>query len=195
MSVVIAVCGSFFAEMISDSRKVKFVDGRNREVEEIVDENTQKIFKINSNVLIGFAGNYNNMIDILKYLESFVSIEIFSLEMIRRKVINMAKKQNHDFIPLQIIICGKNSESEYEISELSSLTNFYDNSKKPKGKNIKISSALPREEYLEVRNKIIDERIPHCTTPMEIRKYSEEFIKYISSIDKTVNDRIMLEKI
>lgn len=63
MSVVIAVCGSFFAEMISDGRKVKIADGRNRVVEEIVDEDTRKIFKINSNVLIGFGGNYENMMD------------------------------------------------------------------------------------------------------------------------------------
>jgi len=57
MSAIIAVCGRGVCLMISDSRKMVNVGGKDP-VWEFHDDATQKIFKINSNILFGGVGRF-----------------------------------------------------------------------------------------------------------------------------------------
>ena len=124
MSVVINILTDRFSVLASDKRLVKFTydDSMNIINTDIIDENVNKIKKINENVYIAFAGD---PIPLFKAFSAFdgYNTEVLTLERIKRLYINELKKQEI-YRSIQVIISGRNNNNLLTTYVISSKNNF-----------------------------------------------------------------------
>ena len=88
MSAVIGVCGLNFCSFIGDRRRVT----NGEKTWELIDDNTQKVFKLNNNVLFGMTGLYYTRDNILDPISSIQNLKKASVKSVVDAVISYINK-------------------------------------------------------------------------------------------------------
>lgn len=200
MSVVINILTDRFSVLASDKRLVKFTydDSMNIINTDIIDENVNKIKKINENVYIAFAGD---PIPLFKAFSAFdgYNTEVLTLERIKRLYINELKKQEI-YRSIQVIISGRNKNNLLTTYVISSKNNFEELCYQPKENELCRAYLLPsefgdnNENFGEILDSLIFNSLPFDSFN-DVKELAQKCVLKIADLDITVNHNIQLEVI
>lgn len=195
MSFVIAVCSNNFALTMSDGKMALYDEQMN--LKEDVDEKTRKIYRINDNVCLGFAGDYLGAMMVVEHFNS-LDCEKFTIETCATVVKEKARHINL-FIPLLFIIVGKDKEGNFGLIPMSSTLGYDNKIVYPLAqKSFAIEYACPpniRPEIESVVQKRLFDKIKDIYTLDDLEVRLSNLIKNIASKTPTVNKEIFKELI
>ena len=194
MSVVLSFCGPDFFIIAGDNRKTKISNG----VSSVVDENCQKVLRLNQKVAVGFTGDANAAEAVQAELKMY-NLENLTMERIVRIVSNKVKKINStQSVRLNIIIGGKNKSNYYRAFQIDSATHYepieFIPSQNGTGRaEYKSLHSFPYgyKEENETLKKFKLDSLGFSTTE-ELANAMKDCIKYISTRDFSVNDKVTM---
>ena len=194
MSVVIGVCGTNFCTLLSDGRRVTNVNGGGIEP---IDEDFQKIFRINPRVLVGVGGWFDRSEGALDALSELTDLEHASAKIVKNAVVSYCNAHRGKFPSVRTyIICGKQHDGSfimYEVKYNVAEGETTVTERKPdKHHNFGLSMALP---YLpkEIQQNILaygSKVIIGSRTHEEMVTHMSDLIKEIAKREDSVNDNI-----
>ena len=185
MSAVVAMCGKNFAIMASDSRMVELCDG---EVVRVVNDNVEKIVRVNDHVMLGIAGDYGAYEHILVPIKS----NGYSLDLpqVAQEAYNRARSFKLGTLPLTVFVAGKGRDGEFVIAELASANGYYPDLYLPGDTNERyIRLAAPFIKDKEVL-RLVNERLDKAAASgslAEAKDRLSNLIKNIANRDCSVN--------
>lgn len=188
MSVVLAICGENYVKMISDGRVVLFADN-NPSV--VVNENFNKLKRINQHVVLGFAGDKTVCEKILKKLRSAIAklpkdtTKLFETAKLLQQIAQTTKL---GFLKVHFIVGGITNDGKMGLYVLNSSTGFELESCFPQyGQHqVKVSFPFGKQELCDMLiDRYFISTFPE--TSLELDKKMIEFVNAISDIDNTVN--------
>jgi len=195
MSIVIAVASTNFALMMSDGRKTLFENGIPTNE---YHETTKKMVRLNSNICLGFSGDYDASQIIVESFELFNCKQV-SLEMVVECVVKCAKAITLRELPLLIIIAGKDSNNKFCVVPVSSKNNYQYQFEYPdKHHNFAFQFACPfydKNEFDNLVTERIYSKMNTIKTVDELIFRLENLIKNVANKTTTVNKVIYREMI
>lgn len=195
MSTIIGVCGINFCTLAADTRKVKPQDN----CWLVVNDCTEKIFKINNRVLFGAAGLFDYDETLTAPFDVYQNKNAVTLEMACEAVLDYMEKYKFKiskYSARNYILAGKDNKDEfciYEIHHNPSTGKPETTLRKPQppASNFAVTLALPffhnAQRYLEEVNKLV----LSCGTHTSLVDGLGEIIKSIADNDITVGREIM----
>lgn len=195
MSTIIAACGTNFCTLAADTRKVKPQDNGWA----VVDDCTEKIFKINDRVLFGAAGLFDYDETLTAPFDTCHDKNTLTLETACQMVLEYMEKYKFKISKYSVrnyIVAGKNNDGEFCIYEIhhNSSTGIPETilrKPQPPTANFAVTLALPFfrnvRKYLEDVNSLV----LNCGTHAALVNGLGKIINSIADSDMTVGKEIM----
>lgn len=186
MSIVINTIYGNRAILMADTRRSREADGQ----VQILDEHTQKIFRLENNLAIGFTGNASltNMI-LDEYWKNFTKVQYADelAPVLQEKALKMVKENGAD---VQFVLSGKCSDGLTGSLGILAKTGY------------KLES-IRTKELRDIRFAILNNHADSLTESLSvllnsfpvldeatIRKCMEQTVIIASKLDKTVNTNV-----
>lgn len=187
MSLVICVCNVDYSVMVGDGRMIEF-DTNGKQIR-VVNENTQKVFKVNDFVSVGYAGDPIPAVFALKTLENFDK-NMISLELTAKIIQESLMKTKANELGVKIVISGRNQYGNMVLYLLN--TKFgYEYRKFLLLKNNPVYSCLAHDQnkVAPILTKYINESIKGMSET-KLRACLKKCIEEVSEVDDSVNKNI-----
>lgn len=199
VSAIIAVCGNNFCSFIADTRRVissgdRFLFG---------DDDTQKIFKLNSNVLYGMTGLYDTHSSILAAVSAIQDLSHACVDDVKDCVLDYIEAHKYAIIKRNYLVGGKMPDGTFRVYEIrfdpkakradvevrAPLSNVLANGKSTFG----ISLCLPDKatEHQKFYMSKVEDAILSSRTHGEILQKAAGVIGLIAKKDDTVGTNVM----
>lgn len=195
MSTIIGVCGTNFCTLAADTRRVKPQDNGWT----VVDDCTEKIFKINDSILFGAAGLFDYDEFLTAPFDGYRNKNTVTLEMACEAVLDYMEKYKFKiskYSSRNYILAGKDCNNEFCIYEIhhNPITGKAETTLRkpqPPESNYAVTLALPffndAQKYLgDVNNLVLN-----CGTHSALVNGLGKIIKSIANNDITVGTEIM----
>ena len=201
MSTVIGICGTNFCSLCADSRKVT----NDKNTVKVVNNTTQKVFKINDRVLFGATGVFKSTENLLDPLKVYPDKSVITVRTAYKAVIDYINR-NKSIIDWcyfrNYMVGGKDNKGRFCIYEIhfNPDTGEVDTTLRmpsPPMFNFSISCALPlnlQGEEQEYINKV-GNAISSSNTHGEMLNGIKDVIKEISKKDITVGGEMQVVSI
>lgn len=193
MSAIIGICGENFCALLADTRKTT----NSRGTYVVADDNTQKIFRLNQNVILGAAGLFNYDESILSALDSISDKSGASLEDIYEAVCRYLESNKYTIPPTRnYIIGGRGGDGRFCVYEVHMNFESYEietTIRKPDSGEFAITCALP-PRAVSMKESIIasvEKSIHTSRTVNEALQKSASVFYEIAQADDTVNTKVM----
>ena len=188
MSFVLSVCGVGFSLIVGDKRMSRI------STKEVVDDNVQKVFQINSNVSIGFTGDPISIKIVLDELNCY-NKDVLTMEKINKIISQRLSEITTNELGIKLIITGKNRKNNFVIYVIDSKNNYSPSLYEPT--NDRFAIAYAGSEAIFSTNIIekFYEQLRECKTVEQIRDCMIGCVQNVSDVDNTVNkliDGVML---
>lgn len=195
MSAIIGVCGTNFCSFVADKRRVEdSVNGI-----KVVDDNFEKIFKINDRVMIGATGWFGSDETILAPLDVYPDKSVVTIRTALREILRYIeenKTQIHR--DRNYLIGGKDNKGTFCIVEVhvdgeSSSVTGMNRVPQPPEYNYAVSCALPaslagkEDEYISKVGGCINA----SSTLDDMVVKVKGIIRGIANIDKSVGNHVV----
>lgn len=198
MSVIIGICGVNFCTFWSDKRRVHYRQDMSFEV---VNDNTQKIFKLNDRVLFGAAGTFRGAEDISAPILSIPDIEHASVKIVKNAVVDYLKKQNRlcgNLTVRNYLIGGKQNNGTFIIYNVhwnpdAQKVEVSEYAPHPPASTFALSMALPNcdQQYISMCENAASDCIRISSTDRQLDVNISNLIRKISETDRTVSPESM----
>ncbi len=197
MSAIIGVCGVEFCAFIADMRVVTIDENDN---EKFANDNTQKIFKLNDNVLFGATGRFNRSEDFFSPLKCFSTFNGLTITAVCTAVKeymsgNMGILKRNK--ARTYLIGGKGSSGTYTLRVIKyDATNnkiVDEDYTPPSAVTTSYALALPTQAKLQEPRftLMMGEVIRNATTVQEVADGAKLVIREIAKVDSTVSEKTM----
>ncbi len=173
--------------MVGDSRMVAF----NKSFNDFypVDEDIQKVLKINENISIGFAGDPKPTKAALHKL-SYYETETLSLGQVKKILLENIKLQPVNKLGTKLIISGKNKYGKMLMYVIDSTKDYKVEMYEPNNQTPAFSCIGSDSQKVQpILNKYILNTFP-WNNLNQLEQLMIKCIQEISKIDNSVNDRI-----
>lgn len=192
MSMVIAVCGTNFCTMAADSRRVDMSDLS------ILDEDTRKIFKLNSRVLLGVTGLFPQGEQLLDALAGVADVEHASGKIVKNAIVDYLKKRTLTMRRNYIVGCKLKDGTFmlYEIAVDPETRKVTVTERAPtKTQNFAVSLAAPPQINGADIIASVQRGVLACKTHADLEVGLRALVRKAATMDDTVNDSVMIENI
>lgn len=192
MSTVIGVCGTNFCTFCADSRRVAYKSGDI----EIVDNSTQKIFKLNDRVLFGAMGIITASENYLDPFNVYPDKSIITVRMAYRAVVDYINRNMNSISGCKYrnyFVGGKDNKGNFCIYEIHLKAEAKEiettlRMPKPPVYNFSVSCGVPFSLQAQKQNfiDIIGNTIASSTTHADMLSGIRNIINKIAKMDITV---------
>ena len=197
MSAIIGVCGVKFCAFIADMRVVTIDENDN---ENFANDNTQKIFKLNDNVLFGATGRFNRSEDFFSPLRRFSNFKGLTITAVCAAV-KEYMYGNMDILKRNkartYLIGGKDSSGTYtlRIIKYDAANNkiVYEDRTPMSAKTTSYALALPAQAQLQEPKftLMLHGVIKNSTSVQHVADGARAIIREIAKVDSTVSEKTM----
>ena len=197
MSAIIAACGVKFCAFIADLRVVTFDENDNPK---FANDHTQKIFKLNDNILFGATGRFDGSEGFFSPLRCFSNFEGLTITAVcpavkdymsgNMEILKRNKARTY-------LIGGKDSRGNYTLRVIKfdeSNNKIVDDDYTPiSAVSTSYVLALPSQAKLQEPKftLMMEEVIRNATTIQDVADGARAIIREIAKVDSTVSERSM----
>lgn len=196
MSTIIGVCGTNFCTLCADSRKVAYHSSG----VEVVNDSTQKIFKLNDRVLFGAMGVFASYESFLDPFNVYPDKSVITVRMAYKAVIDYLNRNINSICGCMFrnyFVGGKDNKGRFCIYEihLNTETKEIETTLRlpsPPTYNFSVSCGLPFSLQAQ-RQKLIDSVgnvVASCATHAEMLSGIKNIIGRIAEEDITVGGEV-----
>lgn len=198
MSVIIGICGVNFCTFWSDMRRVCYRQDMSFEV---MNDSTQKIFKLNDRVLFGAAGIFIGDEDIEAPTRTIQNIERASVKIVKTAAVDFLKKQNKLYGNLTMrnyMVGGKQRDGTFVIYNIhwnpdAQKVEVSEYMPHPPASTFTLTMALPNcdPHYMSMCENAASDCIRISATDRQLDANISDLIRKISETDRTVSPESM----
>lgn len=196
MSTIIGVCGTNFCTLCADSRKVAYGSGG----VEVVNDSTQKIFKLNDRVLFGAMGIFSSYESFLAPFEVYPDKSVITVRMAYKAVIDHINRNMNSICGCMFrnyFVGGKDNKGRFCIYEIHLNTETKEiettlRIPEPPTYNFSVSCGLPfslqtqKQEYIG----LVGDAVTSCSTHAQMVDSLKNIINKIAENDVTVGGEV-----
>lgn len=196
MSTIIGVCGTNFCTLCADSRKVAYTSSG----VEVVNDSTQKIFKLNDRVLFGAMGIFASYESFLDPFNVYPDKSVITVRMAYKAVVDYINRNKNSICGCMFrnyFVGGKDNKGRFCIYEIHLNTETKEiettlRIPEPPTYNFSVSCGLPfslqpqKQEFVD----LIGNTVTSSTTHAEMLNGLKKIIDRISEVDITVGGEV-----
>lgn len=194
MSAVIGICGENFCSLIADERKTVNQGMGYR----VVDDDFQKIFKINNRVLLGVSGLFGIEEKLTAPLDVYRDTRELSLRSVYKAVMSYLDRYRYQIhMPRNYLVGGKDNKGRFCIYEVHFNVETQEaetvmRMPEPPNSNYAVSCALPHELARETETVLaeISDRITDSKRHDEMIEKVSDLILDLSELNGSIGKNV-----
>lgn len=186
MSFVLCICNPTYSIMVGDSRMIAF----NKDGEfETVEEDVQKVQKINENILVGYTGDPIPILTAIKELDTY-DRKTLTLGQVRKILFNTIKTLPLNDLGIKLIISGRNKYGKMLMYVIDTKNNYKVEKYEPDLQKPAFSCAGREQQIIKpILDKYIFNTYPWDNI-YQLKDYMIKCVQEVSNNDETVNDNV-----
>ena len=184
MSAVLAVCGDAFCAMVSDGRMVEepVQNGRPR----VLTDALPKVRKVNRNVLVGFAGDTLDAVQIVNALDEYET-QYLTLEKVVKILAEKGPAVPTQPVGVRLLVGGRSRKGGFVLVTLGSLDGFEPQTQPAREGAYLIEGACSHTEIGPALEAFVKPQAAAWRSLEDVAKTLDNCIAEIARVDQSVN--------